>query len=153
MCISLQTASCSENCTAQYCECQWAAAVSGKKISWNFGLFCQEYCSSYFRKDIKNPWSRFSLKFVNKVWFYKVECSFRILPFWSVRDHCLIFTQIQFRVKGERIVVDMHCTRNCIFFLQISSLSKHAELLYNMPKPCCQKPFSTCLLNFKQYTD
>ncbi len=101
MCISLQTASCSENCTAQYCECQWAAAVSGKKISWNFGLFCQEYCSSYFRKDIKNPWSRFSLKFVNKVWFYKVECSFRILPFWSVRDHCLIFTKIQFRVKGE----------------------------------------------------
>lgn len=30
---------------------------------------------------------------------------------------------------GEGIVVDMHCTRNCIFFLQISSLSKHAELL------------------------
>lgn len=100
MCISLQTASCSENCTAQYCESQWAAAVSGKKISWNFGLFCQEYCSSYFRKDIKNPWSHFSLKFVNKVWFYKVECSLGILPFWSVWDHCLIFTKIQFRVKG-----------------------------------------------------
>lgn len=30
---------------------------------------------------------------------------------------------------GEGIIVDMHCTRNCNFFLQISSLSKHAELL------------------------
>lgn len=150
MCISLQTASCSENCTAQYCESQWAAAVSGKKISWNFGLFCQEYCSSYFRKDIKIPGHVFLLNLSTKYDFTRWNVHSEFLPFWSVWDHCLIFTKIQFRVKGwERIVVDMHCTRNCFFFfsLQISSLSKHAELLEDVPKPCCQKPFSTCLLN------
>lgn len=101
MCISLQTASCSENCTAQYCESQWAADASGKKISEILGSFVRN-AAAHISVKIKKSLVTFSLKFVNKVWFYKVECSFGILPFWSVWDHCLIFTKIQFRVKGGR---------------------------------------------------
>lgn len=156
MCISLQTASCSENCTAQYCESQWAAAVSGKKISWNFGLFCQEYCSSYFRKDIKNPWSRFSLKFVNKVWFYKVECSLGILPFWSVWDHCLIFTKIQFRVKGGEDRRRTCTVQETAFFSPNIVFIKTCWVTVQYAQAMLPKTLFNMLvkrMNFKQYTD